>query len=139
MRNYAQFISIDTLIAHTYITTNIHAHFIRKRKEKKAMNKKPAFKATRLTSTVFQLTEYSDIYSEHPFIYLKLLPEVVVLIDSGCGGKSTDPEVNLTSLREFIETVPIEDNDGKPFNEDGPEKREYIVICTHCHYDHIRE
>ncbi|PAV16725.1 Metallo-hydrolase oxidoreductase [Pyrrhoderma noxium] len=101
------------------------------------MNKKPAFKATRLTSTVFQLTEYSDIYSEYPFIYLKLLPEVIVLIDSGCGGKSTDPEVNLTSLREFIETVPIEDNDGKPFNGDGPEKREYIVICTHCHYDHI--
>lgn len=96
-----------------------------------------AFKASKLTSAVFKIVEYDDIYSEHPFIYAKILPQVIVLVDSGCGGASNNPTVDVTNLREFLETWPVDENNGKPFNENG--SREYIVVCTHCHYDHIRE
>ena len=99
--------------------------------------KTAAFTASRLTSTVFKIVEYDDIYAEHPFIYAKVLADVIVLVDSGCGGASNNPRVDVTSLRVFIETWPITDNDDKPLNENG--SRAYIVICTHCHYDHIRE
>ncbi|EJD06343.1 Metallo-hydrolase/oxidoreductase [Fomitiporia mediterranea MF3/22] len=98
-------------------------------------NKTVAFRASRLTSTVFKIVEYDDIYSEHPFIYAKIVPGVIVLIDSGCGGATNDPTIDVTSLREFIETWPIANNDDKPLNENG--RFEYIVVCTHCHYDHI--
>ncbi|KAH8107569.1 hypothetical protein DFH11DRAFT_1732161 [Phellopilus nigrolimitatus] len=100
-----------------------------------ARKKTAAFTATRITSTVFKIVEYDGIYAEHPFIYAKLLPSVLLLIDSGCGGTSNDPNVDITSLRKFVETWPVEDNDDAPLNEHG--KRKYVVACTHCHYDHI--
>lgn len=96
-----------------------------------------AFTATRLTPTIFKIVEYDDIYSEHPFIYAKVLDKIVVLVDTGCGGATDNSEINVTSLREFIETWPIADNGNKPLNMNGA--RKYIIICTHCHYDHIRQ
>ena len=96
-----------------------------------------AFTAARLTDTVFKIVEYDDVFSEHPFIYAKVLSSLLILIDSGCGGASNNPDVDVTKLREFIETWPVEDNGNKPLNVDG--KRKYVVICTHCHYDHIRK
>lgn len=35
-----------------------------------------------------------------------------------------------------MEGSPVESNDNQPLNA-GRHKREYIVICTHCHFDHI--
>jgi glyoxylase-like metal-dependent hydrolase (beta-lactamase superfamily II) len=97
-----------------------------------------AFAASRLNATTFLIKELDDIYDEYPFIYVKVIPEanVCCLVDTGCGGVSKDPDVEVTSLRQFIETVAVPDNDYKPLNNDG---KEYIVICTHVHYDHIRE
>jgi glyoxylase-like metal-dependent hydrolase (beta-lactamase superfamily II) len=97
-----------------------------------------AFKASRLTSSTFLLIEHDDIYDEHPFIYVKVVPSArsIVVIDTGCGGASRSPEVDVKSLRVFIDTVPVNDNGGLPLNKDG---WEYVVICTHCHYDHICE
>lgn len=98
---------------------------------------KSAFRATRLTPSTFLVEEYNDIFSEHPHIYVKLLPSAntVLVIDTGTGGKSYDPDVEVTSLRKFIESVDVADNDGRPLNEGG--KMKYVVITTHCHYDHI--
>ncbi|TFK40308.1 beta-lactamase-like protein [Crucibulum laeve] len=98
---------------------------------------KAAFEATRLTASTFLIKEYDDIYSEHPHIYAKVVPEAntVLLIDSGCGGASNNSDIQITSLREFIEKVGLSDNEGKPLNEDG--KMKYVVVTTHCHYDHI--
>lgn len=76
-----------------------------------------------------------DQWDEMPFIYAKIYANVVVLVDTGCGGAAKDPSVQLTSLREFLETYPVEDNEGKPLNPDG--RKKYAVVCTHCHYDHI--
>lgn len=102
-------------------------------------HRKAAFKATRLTPSTFVIEEYADIYDEHPLIYAKLCSEIntIVIVDTGCGGATNDQDVNLTSLRAFIETVPVADNGHQPLNEGG--KMEYIVVLSHCHYDHIRE
>lgn len=99
---------------------------------------KAAFQATRLTSSTFLIKEYNDIYSEQPHIYAKLVSSAntILIIDTGCGGASNDPDITIKSLREFIETVKVEDNNGLPLNEGGG--MNYIVALTHCHYDHIR-
>lgn len=96
-----------------------------------------AFQATQLTSSTFLIKEYDDIFSEHPHIYAKLAPSAntILIIDTGCGGV-TNAEVVVRSLREFIEKVQVADNGGKPLNAGGTMK--YVVVTTHCHYDHIR-
>lgn len=99
--------------------------------------KRSAFKAYRLTDSTFLIVEVNDIYSEHPYIYAKLVPaaNTILVLDTGCGGASNDRDVEITSLREFIETVGVEDNGGKPLNERG--RMRYVVALSHCHYDHI--
>lgn len=99
---------------------------------------KPAFVATRLTATTFTLNEHSDKYDEQPLIYVKILSKdgVILIIDTGCGGATDDPDIDVKSLRVFLETVNVPDNGNKPLNEGA--KMRYIVILTHCHYDHIR-
>ncbi|KAJ3866219.1 Metallo-hydrolase/oxidoreductase [Lentinula novae-zelandiae] len=127
-----------------------------------------AFTATRLTSNTFLIKEYDDIYSEHPHIYAVIFPSTlnlsnisntsessskaghnmagtIILIDTGCGGASNDPEVRVTNVREFIETVDVPENGGRPLNGldnqsglEGGKRMGYIVVLTHCHYDHIR-
>ena len=69
--------------------------------------RKPAFKASRLTQSTFVIKEYADIYDERPLIYAKICAEIstVVVIDTGCGGAMDDPDIDLTSLRMFMETV----------------------------------
>lgn len=103
----------------------------------RGIQSKVAFSASKLTEIVFKIVEFDDIFIERPLMYAKVLPDVVVVIDTGCGGRSDDAEVSVTSLREFIETWPVDDNGGRPLNEGGT--KGYVVVCTHCHYDHIRE
>jgi hypothetical protein len=92
------------------------------------------FDCQRLNDTTFVIVE-DDKWREDPFIYVKVYDSVIVLIDTGCGGASKDPDVQLKSLRKFIETYPVAANGDKPLNPGG--ERGYVVICTHCHYDHI--
>lgn len=44
-------------------------------------------------------------------------------------------DADFTSLRHFIEEYSVADNDSQPLNPGGT--KNYTVICTHCHYDHI--
>ena len=101
-------------------------------------SKRTAFSARRLASSTFLIIEVDDIYDEHPFIYAKLVPaaRTILLLDTGCGGKPRDPDAKVTSLRDFIERVPVEDNDKRPLNPGG--EMEYVVVLSHCHFDHIR-
>ncbi|RPD61081.1 Metallo-hydrolase/oxidoreductase [Lentinus tigrinus ALCF2SS1-7] len=96
-----------------------------------------AFTARRLTPSTFLIVEVDDVYDEHPFIYAKLVSaaQTILLLDTGCGGKTKQPDVELTSLREFIERAPVEDNAAEPLNPGGAMR--YVVVLTHCHYDHI--
>ena len=102
-----------------------------------ASGERTAFAARRLTRSTFLIVE-DDEYREEPFIYVKLVPaaRTIVILDTGCGGKPRDPDAKVTSLRDFVERVPVEDNDNRPLNPGG--KMEYIVVLSHCHFDHIR-
>lgn len=97
----------------------------------------PAFTARRLTPTTFLITEFDDIYYEHPFIYAKLVPaaRTLLLLDTGCGGATRTPDASFTRLRDFIEHAPVADNDGRALNEGGA--MAYVVVLSHCHFDHI--
>lgn len=92
------------------------------------------FSCSRLNTTTFKIVE-DDKWSENPIIYVKIYERVVILLDTGCGGACRDPAAALTSLRQFIETYPVPDNNGLALNQDG--KKDYLVICSHCHFDHI--
>ncbi|KAF4571317.1 hypothetical protein EYR36_008646 [Pleurotus pulmonarius] len=104
-----------------------------------ALPNSSAFIASRLTPTTFLVKEYDDIYSEQPYIYVKLIQQLntIIVVDTGCGGTSSNPNIEIKRLREFLETVRIEDNDGRPLNEGR--RMKYLVILSHCHYDHICE
>jgi glyoxylase-like metal-dependent hydrolase (beta-lactamase superfamily II) len=96
-----------------------------------------AFKAKRLTPNTFLIIEHDDIYRERPYIYARIIPlaNTLLLFDTGCGGAS-NTEVEVLELREFLEVVRVEDNDGRALNEGA--KMVYMVLLSHCHYDHIR-
>ncbi|KAI9877340.1 MAG: hypothetical protein M1830_000568 [Pleopsidium flavum] len=93
------------------------------------------FTCTRLNPTTFLIVE-ADNYGELPFIYVKIYtsPPLVVVSDVGCGTTSCPATVEQTSLRQFLEGHPISSNDNQPLNS---HKAPYLIICTHCHYDHI--
>jgi glyoxylase-like metal-dependent hydrolase (beta-lactamase superfamily II) len=97
-------------------------------------NVSTCFTCSRLNPTTFQIIE-DDRWSEQPIIYVKVTETTLVLLDTGCGGASKDPDVSLKSLRQFIENYIVPDNDGKPLNLGG--EKDYVVICSHCHFDHI--
>ncbi|CAF9931484.1 hypothetical protein IMSHALPRED_008641 [Imshaugia aleurites] len=94
------------------------------------------FTCSRLNATTFVIHE-NDKYEEHPFIYVKIYsdPGLVVICDTGCGGGDAGRE-HYHNLKDYIETFPAAANDGKPLNPLEAE-RKYLIICTHCHYDHI--
>lgn len=101
------------------------------------------FKARRLTDSTFLIIEFDDVYDEHPFIYAKFIPtaRTILLLDTGCGGKRKDPHKEITSLREFIEGVLVENlgvHAGRPLDVHSGGEMRYVVVLTHCHYDHIR-
>lgn len=70
--------------------------------------------------------------ADKPQIYLKFYDKTIVVIDTGSARK---PDNETMTLREFIETVPVAQNAGKPLNRDR--KREYVLVMTHCHFDRI--
>lgn len=89
-------------------------------------------------SPTFVIME-EDKWTELPLIYAKVYPNMLVLIDTGCGGGGTafDASVEVKSLRIFIETYPVKDNGWAPLNPGG--EKTYILVCTNCHFDHIGE
>lgn len=99
----------------------------------------PYFVCTKVNSTTFVIVE-NDKYAEHPFIYVKIYANLLVVSDTGCGGSADTSRPLQSALRHFIETSPVVANGSRPLNprqEDGKPSKRYLIICTHCHYDHI--
>ena len=100
------------------------------------------FSCKRLNSSTYLIVE-NDRYEEHPFIYAKVVqkPALLLLSDTGCGGgEPSAPSLPRDTLRNFLETFPIVDNGKKPLNPRKPSGEptlSYLIMCTHCHYDHI--
>ena len=97
-----------------------------------------SFKCDKINKTTFVIIE-DDIYHEYPFIYVKVYvdPALIVLSDTGCGGRKGSHD---DTLRNFIETYPIKVNGYTPLNprdDNGIPLLNYLIICTHCHFDHI--
>jgi L-ascorbate metabolism protein UlaG (beta-lactamase superfamily) len=102
------------------------------------MAQKSIFAAKSLSSSTFLINEVNDIFDESPFLYAIRIPSAgtIVLVDTGCGGRNREPDPGISSVREYLERVPLKENNGRPINEEGA--MAYIVVLTHCHYDHIR-
>jgi glyoxylase-like metal-dependent hydrolase (beta-lactamase superfamily II) len=99
------------------------------------------FSCTRLNNSTFLIIENDD-FDEKPFIYAKVYkePPILVLCDTGCGGKPSMDGKPADTLRNFLENYPVKDNGNKPLNplnEKGDSSLHYLIICSHCHYDHI--
>jgi len=92
-----------------------------------------SFVSRRLNQSTFLLIE-DDAFDEQPYIYVKIYPNKILITDTGCNSPR-QKDRSITSLREFIEHYPLPINQGRPLNPNGEKK--YIIICSHCHYDHI--
>jgi glyoxylase-like metal-dependent hydrolase (beta-lactamase superfamily II) len=92
-----------------------------------------SFITKRINPTTYLIIE-DDSYSEQPHIYIKIYPNHLLLTDTGCNSSRT-PNLTITSLRQHLETFPLPQNNNRPLNPHGLKR--YIIICTHCHYDHI--
>ncbi|PVH67345.1 Metallo-hydrolase/oxidoreductase [Cadophora sp. DSE1049] len=86
-----------------------------------------------VNNSTFLIIE-DDAYGEEPYIYVKIYPNHILITDTGCNSPRQKHR-SLTSLRQFIETYPVSIHSGKCLNPGGEKK--YIIICSHCHYDHI--
>jgi glyoxylase-like metal-dependent hydrolase (beta-lactamase superfamily II) len=83
--------------------------------------------------TTFLIIE-DDSYGEQPHIYVKIYPDLVFISDTGCNSPR-QRNMAVTSLRQYLETFPVPANNGSPLNPNGG--KPYLILCTHCHYDHI--
>lgn len=92
-----------------------------------------SFTSRRVNSSTFVIVEDDD-YGEQPYIYVKIYPDHLLITDTGCNTpRSKSP--SLASLREYLETYPLPLNENRCLNPDG--SKQYVIVCTHCHYDHI--
>lgn len=96
-----------------------------------------SFTTTRINKTTF-VVEEDDAFGEHPLIYVKLHPTLPLLITSDTGGdepSERNKHAACIHLREYLEKYPVPCNNNSPLNPGGA--RKYIIIVTHCHYDHL--
>lgn len=94
------------------------------------------FVTFRLNPSTFVIREV-DTFNEQPLIYAKVYsnPPVLLLSDTGCGGHGLEPSIKVKSLRQYLETYPVSCNEDQPINPGS--KLPYLIICSHCHFDHI--
>jgi glyoxylase-like metal-dependent hydrolase (beta-lactamase superfamily II) len=77
-----------------------------------------------------------DSYAEYPFIYVKLYPEIplALVVDTGVGAQNNAEGTEPQQLKDFIETSILPQHP-VPCRKDS--QYQYLVFCTHCHFDHI--
>lgn len=92
-----------------------------------------SFTTRRLNASTFLIIE-DDEYGEQPHIYVKVYATALLVTDTGCDAPRRKP-VAMPHLREYLESHLVPCNDGRALNPHGD--KDYLVLCSHCHYDHI--
>lgn len=89
----------------------------------------PPYYGSRLNDTTHLIVHHDKDY-EFPFIYVKLYPSLslAVVIDTGCGAHNGQSDAPVLELKDFIHRE-ILSSEQASFD--------FIVVCTHCHFDHI--
>ncbi len=77
-----------------------------------------------------------DSYVEYPFMYVKLYPELplALVVDTGVGAQNGAEGTQAQEFKSFIEAEILPKH---PISCKEGEEYEYLVFCTHCHFDHI--
>ena len=65
---------------------------------------------------------------------MKIYRDLIFISDTGCNSPRQKNK-NVASLRKYLETYPVPANNDSPLNPNGA--KPYLILCTHCHYDHI--
>ncbi|GAB7326943.1 hypothetical protein MBLNU13_g10902t1 [Cladosporium sp. NU13] len=89
----------------------------------------PLYHSSILNDTT-HLIVHHDKYAEYPFIYVKLYLNLslAVVIDTGCGAHNGQVDSPFLELKDFIHRE-IFSSEQASFD--------FMVVCTHCHFDHI--
>ena len=90
----------------------------------------PTYALWQLNLTTW-LVVHNDKYYEFPYIYVKLYSHLhlAVVFDTGCGTKYSKSHEQPTELKTFIEERILPKSSSSDYR--------FMVICTHCHFDHI--
>ncbi|WPG99000.1 Hypothetical protein R9X50_00180200 [Acrodontium crateriforme] len=95
-----------------------------------------SFTTRRINASTFVIQE-DDAFGEQPLIYVKVHPKcpVIIVCDTGCDQPNEEHEHDeYIHLRKYLEHYPVKCNHHLPLNPNGT--RQYIIICTHSHFDH---
>ena len=97
------------------------------------MQIKAPYASSKLNDSTY-LIVHNDKYFEFPYIYVKLYshPPLAVVIDTGCGTHNGKDGSSPMELKHFIEHHIFTGTEHETVHG-----REWLVICTHCHFDHI--
>jgi glyoxylase-like metal-dependent hydrolase (beta-lactamase superfamily II) len=89
----------------------------------------PPYHCSRLNDTTYLIIHH-DKYSEFPFIYVKLYQKLslAVVIDTGCGAHNGQVDSPVLELKDFVHHEVLSSEQAS---------FDFLVVCTHCHFDHI--
>jgi glyoxylase-like metal-dependent hydrolase (beta-lactamase superfamily II) len=92
-----------------------------------------SFISRRVNASTFLIIE-DDEYSEQPYIFVKVYDDHILINDTGCN-TPRHKDSSLVSLRSYLETYDLPLNGHQPLNPGA--RKKYVIVCSHCHYDHI--
>ncbi|KAK4552530.1 hypothetical protein LTR86_010374 [Recurvomyces mirabilis] len=103
----------------------------------------PVYTSQQLNLSTY-LVIHNDKYLEFPFIYVKLYEDIklAVVVDTGCGKNYGKGGRGPAELKDFIAQKIIDKHAGRDATKSFSRLRQasgydFMVICTHCHFDHI--
>ncbi|KAK9460252.1 beta-lactamase-like protein [Lipomyces oligophaga] len=96
------------------------------------------FTFEKLNPSTYKIVQI-DSLNELPFIYVKVYPTLLLLLDTGCGPKHCrDMTVQNKYIRPFLEAHLAKNDELTFINAEGNTvNKHWLIFITHTHYDHI--